>query len=824
MQMKSLCAALLSAGLLAACGGGGGGDASPAPGPDNSTRVSLAGVAAKGLMAHALVTAHAIKADGSVDDTPMGPAVETDANGKYTLTFTGTAGQPYVIRVRAKDDGSTTHRDEATGTDQPLPAGFALRALVVPATSGSVSTSATVTPFSEMAVSAAERASGGVTAANAAQARSTVGQLLGFDPTALEVKPTSDDGAGPDEQKLALMLTAVSQLAKDGALGCDGAATAGEKTLCVVERLADAAKTDSIKLGDAGDDVSGALNGAVAAVLADPELKGAVDDSVVATIRDNLACTDNCAAAPVSTAAPIAAARAMFDNLRTDWQQLFSRGGANSLATGAANQEALKFRQAFDAVQVPVEHAGRITGVLLKAVHLMDTFKAGSGINQQGWLRGGVETFGFNGTFATALGCSLFTDTAQTTLATSPADTIASIGCRVTVGSNAVFDPNTQQFTTTNYMVGITLVPRAGVANAFDYTSVSRERVCRSTNVLVTCSGAARIGNRVLSAASLVNNEDGSQTVTPFAGSFSVTRDANQVLTGFAVQGDWPAQFDDIATSGALVNPGGRTALDLTGTRTAGTLAPVGNVWTNALQGSIRLVNAAGADMNVFTFKPGTSLVAPAKADDADDVIDPVAGTVNLTLTAGDSQVDGSLALTEPKADLAGTVMPTQVSFTGALRNRGSSGSFADFVTGTFSAATDRSAYDPALPTSASNDYPVSGSFKITVTAPSRPKVELSGSALGSGLGGSNSGTLQYRTLAADGAPRMVVNLTGQQQADGSTALTLNETTANLSMAWTSSSFNGEIRSAGQLIGQLDRSTRMLTFVDHTFFSLDFGL
>src|SRR5690606_13171706 len=122
MGRHALWTAMLAAGLLAGCGGGGGGDAD-APAAAN---VTLSGTAAKGLMANATVTAHAVKADGTVDDAALGTAT-TDGHGAYQLVFDATKDQPYVIRVVATAD--TTHVDELTGTAKPLPAGFTMRSL-----------------------------------------------------------------------------------------------------------------------------------------------------------------------------------------------------------------------------------------------------------------------------------------------------------------------------------------------------------------------------------------------------------------------------------------------------------------------------------------------------------------------------------------------------------------------------------------------------------------------------------------------------------------------------------------------------------------------
>ena len=164
MMLRTLAATLIGAGVLTACGGGGSedsGSSSSSGGGGSTTRsaVTLTGVAAKGLMANADVAVYAVDANGVPAATPLITTV-TDSTGHYSLSFEGTKDQPYVVKVSAKAGGATTHLDEATGAAQPLPDNFAMRGLVTPTASGTVTTSASITPFSELAVAAAERGRG----------------------------------------------------------------------------------------------------------------------------------------------------------------------------------------------------------------------------------------------------------------------------------------------------------------------------------------------------------------------------------------------------------------------------------------------------------------------------------------------------------------------------------------------------------------------------------------------------------------------------------------------------------------------------------------
>ena len=110
-------AALLT---LAACGGGGGDSAPAAP-----SSVTVAGVASKGLLANAIVSAYSVTSGGAKG--ALIKSATTDAQGNYTLSGL-TPGALVLLEVTPNPDGSTTMRDEATGQAVPLPvsSGFTL--------------------------------------------------------------------------------------------------------------------------------------------------------------------------------------------------------------------------------------------------------------------------------------------------------------------------------------------------------------------------------------------------------------------------------------------------------------------------------------------------------------------------------------------------------------------------------------------------------------------------------------------------------------------------------------------------------------------------
>ncbi|MEY3252287.1 MAG: hypothetical protein RL227_1260, partial [Pseudomonadota bacterium] len=765
---------------------------------------------AKGLMANADVTVLAVNADGSVGSTVLASGT-TSATGAYNLSFTATAGTPYVVRVAAKADGSTTHLDEVLGT-QPLPAGFALRALTVPTGSGTVSVSAAVTPFSEMAAAAASRATGGITATNAAQSLSTVSQLLGFNPLAA-ASPSTAATASTSAQQLAVMLTAVSKLAADGALGCT-TGTAAEKTRCVTEALAASASTTSLKLqATGGVDVSAALGAAVTSVLATPALSGSVPASALTVAQANLACTGTaCAAAPASggtppgptaTALAIASAKQLFTEIRSDFSSLFSRGGATNTATGSANMEAFKFRQAMDGVQVPAEVLAKSLGAVLMGIDHYNDYKAGRDTsNARGRAAGEFDTdtpsFSLDNFSGTA--CGVFSDSDALTQATSPADANY-IGCR------ALYFVRIDPVTGVRYewRHGFTLTP-TGNGN-FSYISRARQRQ-------IPC---------VAPACTVPNGDFLDPAVS--SGTITTTTDANGSITGFTTTGRLPSAF----TEGSTTLHNGGHEWDLAGTRTISGFKQE----VSTITGTMRALTTAGALQGTLTLRPGTTVTTMpvTEAGNKPTPADPAAsgelssGTLNLLWATPGAEFDGALTLDNGAWDASGTTWsPTRLVLTGSLKTITGT-TAAEFLAGSFTGTfTGWGAHNATLPLSATNRYTETVSFVGSVTAPTRPRLELT-------VGGSKTSeqpdfttlTLQYRSLV-NGTPRIVVGATARLESNGEYGYELTETTSNLSLTYselvtTSGLFQGTTR-----IGTLTHSNGLMTFVDGSFISLDTGL
>ncbi len=840
-KWQTLSAVLASAGLMAACGGGGSESGTPEANASNDASVTLSGTAAKGLMANADVRVHPVKADGSVDTATVLASTTTDSKGKYTLpVFKVAKSQPYVVKVTAKADGSSSHVDEVLRESKPLPSGFSMRTLLIAPSSASQTTTASVTPFSEMAVAAAAKASGGVTVVNAQQAVSTVTQLLGFDPTQVAVADSVATATTDDQKKLAVMLTAVSQLANSGELGC-ATGDNGAKTRCVVEALASAASTTTIKLastsGSTTTDVSAKLGAAVSTVLANPALSGSVGTSSLATVVANLACTTNCTAASTGTtpvvdavATAIAAAKLMFGQIKSDWTAMFSRGGATSVASGALNQQAWAFSQAMTDVRAPVDVMAKDVGTIAMGIDFYNDYKAGRvPATITGVSRGDSSQVDTDGQFvseqnAYPAGCTVYQDEATSVRATSPANAnYIGCGARYYVMASAV----NGAFSSTEWRHAFLITPQAD--GSFKYDSRARKRVqeCPSN------------GSCTITLNQALQSDANDASYGRFSGTITPTLSATHGdITKLVITGDLPPAFVSGGTE--LDTRAFKHTLAFEGTQTVNADGTV----SSAATGSLVAKSSSGATVSTVTLKPSSLLQLPVSFDANGNAVAPGksgstasgahtagAATLNLVFANAAGEFDGVLALSEPTWDKSQVVLiPTKATLSGALRTI-RNGSSTEFLKGVLTAtATGFASFDALAAAGSANSYRMDVSFVGTVNAPDRPTLELS---IGVGARYSSDGepvttgmTMQYRSLV-NGTPRTVVSLTGTANAagNGMSNFKLSEATSGLVMNWapgasTVDLWLGDTRK----IGSLAVSSGLLTFTDNSFISLDIGL
>lgn len=867
IRLTALWSAMLGAGLAAGCGGGSAGPSAvstppvPAPPP-----VTLVGTAAKGPIANGLVTVFAVGPDGQPTTTALGTAV-TDANGRYTLSFTATQAQNFVVRVTAQQ--GSTHLDEVTGRPVALTPGFSMRGLLTVNAPGAVNTSLSVTPFSEMAVAAAEKAPGGINDTNARRAVSAVSQMLGFDPTTVEVK-TPGAAATVNEQKMAVMLTAVAQLANDQALGCAGV-TGGAAVSCVVDRLAAATSTSTLKLSAGGVDVSAALAGAVTTVLSNPQLSGQISPALLTSVLSTLACAGSActpagsgaAAPPAPTTAPapaptpaptpspspspspspaptpspspspspaptpapspaptpapspaptpaptpapnpvaagITAAKALFADVKSDLVALFVSG--TSPSAGDLEVESQRFVAAMRGVQVPLEMGVKDAALIIGAVDLYNDFKAGR-ISNPTWGRGTDLTFkaAWSPSQYASLTCTLYQDSGTTVVATLPSNA-NHVGCAARYYVEYV--AGNPQPAVSEWTHSFTISP-TGI-NTFSYSAVARH-----------VQGGT---------SSLVQNPAPSAT-----GTVSTTLGLNGAVTAFQIAGGLPGAFKMDGKS--LVSH--RHDWTLAGARTY--LAPSSPLSALSLTGSITARDSSGTVLSTLQLKSssvediavartatGTTVAPNHPAAVTSGRPEVATAAAQLIWTTPTAEFEGGFSATESQWSKSLTLhAPTKLTFEGDLRNI-ANGTKSQFVSGKLTlAATNLPSYEEKLPDSPTNFLRIEGTLTGTIAVPSRPVLQLSfGGAYSTYANSPRTLSLQYRSLL-NGVPRNSIDLSASRSGPGTAVVTLSEATAGLSLTVSDSAFTSDlVLQNSSKIGSYDRRTKIMTFTDGTFMSLD---
>lgn len=235
--------ALLSVLTVAGCGGGGGDSFSVA---SVTTPTSVSGTAAKGIVKQAKVLVCRI-VNGVPEADAACATTTTGADGSYRVTFSDGYTGPAMVKVMAGTAAgmASTMMDETTGAD--IPYNMTMRALV-PAVSGT--TTAYVTPFSEMAASAM-----GATLMDATtitQAINTVQSVmsgLGIDLSVMPMMDLKNNATNSTvltmQANMVKQLSRVAMAAKNSSLfkdasgvACNTLATDSLKLSCVVSAMA----------------------------------------------------------------------------------------------------------------------------------------------------------------------------------------------------------------------------------------------------------------------------------------------------------------------------------------------------------------------------------------------------------------------------------------------------------------------------------------------------------------------------------------------------------------------------------------------------------
>jgi hypothetical protein len=599
-RLTALSLALIAAG----CGGGGGDSSSNDTGA--ATR-SISGTAAKGIIKGGLVQVYALDAQGQKSATPVAIAT-TGSNGGFTVSLPKDL-LLFIIEVGAAPGAVIA--DEATGQDIPVPASLVLRNVVTLA-EGAESYTGSVTPLTELAVRTAEKASGGLNAANIALAKKGVRTLLGFDPeTVIPVNANSPDAANAsDTQKIqSLLLAAISQMSSDGVLGCVAA-----DIKCVVDKIADAGSLSGNGIA-LGTDTITALQTATQQVAANPAINKTGMASVDLPLTSN---PSGVTPTPPAAESGVESAKKLFASLRTN---------LNAIAASRTSLEerAELVNTDFSKVIAPLDkELSNWVTVPTFAIDYLARYKAGESIPATAQLKGDGQ-------------CLVMSDDAFQTVATS-ADNGKNILCIVNKNISLTFSP---AGTTRKLVSQVMGIKPGSTSGTYAYSSHTR---------LDTYVNGARTGREVIGN---YGNEANRATGT-------ITYTAGSNRANFAIKGNLPARTD---SNGVKISD--YEIWDLKSTVAEADAA------TNYDLAATMTSVLGGAETGTITVNPGSRLNVKAVAG----VIEPnLVQGFNLSITgkSGGSAITGALSLTDWKSDKNGALYaPAVVAFSGSLTEGG---------------------------------------------------------------------------------------------------------------------------------------------------------
>lgn len=816
---------------LAACGGGGGSSAdSGAATP--SGKISLGGVVAKGLTGNASIKVLGVASNGSVDESNVLATGQTDDAGVYSTTeFSAPAA--YVVEVNAKacsdtsaGTGCSFHQDEATDTRQYLPTGFKMRAVVTTTPAGKL---VNITPFSEMAVAAAESAPGGVTVANAQKGLAMVNALVGVaDLNAVPPTTLSNATATSDQIRLAALLTAVSSLANSGSslttLGCTSTQGTPEATKCIVEKLADNATVEKYVGKDVN--VTTALNTQLTAVVADkPEARALVTDTATKL-------TDPTQAVPTPPSASLTTAidlvRGFFADLTSTVRTLLDSG--TTPGQGAFLTEAHQFEAAVTGVDFQANTTQSAIQTLHAAAKLWTDFEHGSHVVEVKGRRpsGNGEVDYFWGDNALGFKCVLAKADDSAIAPTDASTLIHHVDCDADLTYEFYGTPaSTYPVVHRQIRNGMHSyqVTKTGT-NAFAYASsavveystadlnYSTRQVSNWTSASVACPQSAG---------------DGSCTwadVRKLLGTVSTSTDAQGRIQTIHIVGDLPDGFKSgtvLAHAAAGITGNlAKTHLDLTAD-VSGVSYVDTSVTSGITAGTISfsgLTTAYGSNGTTFesSLEIGAGSAITVGSSDLNH------GLLNLTMLTPGAKLVGSLETTRTTGN------GLDASFTGSLFNLASS-TTVPFISATLVVSFDNTHYVSADAYSSTNYQNGTVQFDGYITAPSHPKMRLiigaggRRAALNYNWAFDTYGTLagSYIIYNADGSTKRNVTLTvASPLHNGISTTTLAEAASGLSFQHVDGG-DKNVLVGGVTVGVISDDDTRLTFTNGDFISLDFG-
>ncbi|PVZ72283.1 hypothetical protein [Pelagibaculum spongiae] len=226
MNKLSLALGFAATALVTGCGGGG--SSTPTTPPVATQAGEISGVAAKGIIQKATVTAYEYQ--GAAEPKKIGEAV-TDDKGQYSIEYKNYTGG--VVKLVLKAGTETTMKCDIKscgegigfGESVTLPEGFTLQSVVSEVAESEKSIRAPITPYTDMAAARfdeAVKAEGATPAKVASDAISEVSAITGYNVGRVEpvdiTDPVAVEKADADTQRAAIMGAAVLALVADGSI------------------------------------------------------------------------------------------------------------------------------------------------------------------------------------------------------------------------------------------------------------------------------------------------------------------------------------------------------------------------------------------------------------------------------------------------------------------------------------------------------------------------------------------------------------------------------------------------------------------------------
>ena len=714
--------------LLAGCGGGGGGGGG---GTVTPTGGAIDGIAAKGILKKAKVTAYCGNSEAAADSLSTG--VTNDTTGAYSLKWTAPCTK--ILKLVVELGTGTTMDDEATGQSVTPAAGFKLRAFVADPSTTAIKH---ITPFSDMAAAIVEK-SGALTKASVSNAElAIITTVLGGDIGAYQAKPVAPTTsamatASADEKKLATLLTAVSAFAQDDATCKAKSTDHGIRIKCATDAFAAQAVATVTGVSDDGYKIATTVpattpasmltatlikitNGAITitapgteSVSTDITHDTSGSSALLKSGEDKVA---TAAASPGGTvtvtagsASGIQAARDLFNSLKNDLLALSDGNGTGFLDQKLSAAETdfstnghasvTGFMDYLTAINRATQMANdaktanwtvAATSLQPNAAYPVLNSNVVLVTDSNGAQLAFVQSFfGFN--------IDNQTDN-MTCKVLASEKTLGKAACFYSSGQpNVAITPTTTPPTFTGFFHAVEVAASTSASGTYTWQDYTASRTYTTTLYDTSAGFVQLVGNSkfVPAAASI-------PTSTKQSGTAVLTQDASGNVTAVTLKGDIQP----------LAAGQDKSTVDISAALTSTTTTQTAN-----LSGTLTNVKGTATTMSMALVS-GSQIVFALPTATANDHA--TSANLGVQLKTAASEFDGTLIVDSLAADKSGNFQPASASFTGKISTV-ANGTATEFMSGKLEMKqTNLATFDPGAATSASNFVKRTATFTGKVT------------------------------------------------------------------------------------------------------------